>query len=81
LNQNQIVLEQLGLLKNNRLEQMVAMINDIETKESLENKRKASNNIRKGLIESGNFDADTIDKIIEVFNTTAAHYTFSRKEQ
>lgn len=36
--------------------------------ESLDMKWDSTESMRKGLIESGNFDADTIDKVMEVFS-------------
>ena len=35
----------------------------------------------KSLAESGCFDEDIIDKVMEVFDTTAARYTFKRAER
>lgn len=35
----------------------------------------------KSLAESGCFDEDIIDKVMEVFDTTAAHYTFKKAER
>ena len=52
---------------------------DIETVESLKIKRDTKKNLRKSLIASGSFDADTIDKILYVFSNTAADYSFKRK--
>ena len=52
---------------------------DIETVESLKIKRDTKENLRKSLIASGSFDADTIDKILDVFSNTAADYSFKRK--
>jgi len=52
---------------------------DIESAESLKAKRDTKEKLQKGLIDSGNFDADTINKIMEVFSNTAADYSFKRK--
>lgn len=47
--------------------------------ESLDMKWDSTESMRKGFIETGKFDADTIDKIMEVFSNTAADYSFKRK--
>ena len=48
---------------------------DMETVESLKLKRDSKENLRSNLIDSGNFDADAIDNIMEVFS----NYSFKRK--
>lgn len=55
--------------------------NDTESEESLQLKRQASNNLRQQLIESGNFDSDTIEKIIDTFDKTADAYIFHKKQR
>lgn len=52
---------------------------DIESVESLKIKRETKENLLKSLIETGKFDADTIDKILDVYSNTAANYSFKRK--
>lgn len=52
---------------------------ELESADSLKTKRDSKEKLRKGLIDSGNFDADTINKIMEVFSNTAADYSFKRK--
>lgn len=52
-----------------------------ESEESLQLKRQASNEIRQQLIESGNFDSDTIGKIIDSFDKTAEDYIFHNKQK
>ena len=52
-----------------------------ESDESLQLKIQASNNLRQQLIESGNFDSDTIEKIIDTFDKTADGYIFHKKQQ
>lgn len=52
-----------------------------ETVESLELKKQVSNDMRECLIESGNFDTDMIQEIMEVFDKTAEQYIFHRKEE
>ena len=48
--------------------------------ESQELKKQASDQLRKSLIDSGSFDADTIDTSLDVFNTIAADYDFVKKK-
>ena len=52
-----------------------------ESDESLQLKIQASNNLRQQLIESGNFDSDTIEKFIDTFDKTADGYIFHKKQQ
>lgn len=52
---------------------------DMETVESLKLKRDSKGNLRNSLIDTGSFDANTIDKIMDVYSNTAADYSFKRK--
>lgn len=52
---------------------------DMESAESLKLKRDSKENLRNSLIDTGKFDADTIDKIMDVYSNTAADYSFKRK--
>ena len=51
-----------------------------ESKESIELKQQVKTNLRNSLIESGGFDADTIEKIMDVFDANAADYDFVKKK-
>lgn len=51
-----------------------------ESKESIELKQQVKKNLRNSLIECGGFDADTIEKIMEVFGANAADYDFVKKK-
>ena len=51
-----------------------------ESKESIELKQQVKMNLRNSLIECGGFDADTIEKIMDVFDITAAEYDFVKKK-
>lgn len=51
-----------------------------ESKESIELKQQVKKNLRNSLIESGGFDADIIDKIMDVFDANAAEYDFIKKK-
>ena len=51
-----------------------------ESKESILLKQQVKKNLRNSLIESGGFDADTIDKIMDVFDANAAEYEFVKKK-
>ena len=52
---------------------------DMESAESLRIKRDSKESMRRGLIESGSFDAETIDKIMIIFSNKVAEYSFERK--
>ena len=52
-----------------------------EAMESIQLKKEVKDNLMKSLAESGCFDEDIIDKVMEVFDTTAAHYTFKKAER
>ena len=52
----------------------------MEFAEALKIKRDIKENLRKSLIDSGGFDADTVNKIIAAFDTVAANYTIRKKE-
>ena len=52
---------------------------NMETADSLRTKRDSKESMRKGLIESGNFDADTVDKVMNIFSNKVAEYSFERK--
>ena len=45
---------------------------DMESAESLRIKRDSKESMRRGLIESGSFDAETIDKIMIIFGNKVA---------
>ena len=47
--------------------------------ESLDMKWDSKESMRKGLIDSGNFDADTVDKVMNIFSNKVAEYSFERK--
>lgn len=51
-----------------------------ESKESIELKQQVKKNLRNSLIECGSFDADTIEKIMDVFDANAAEYEFVKKK-
>ena len=51
-----------------------------ESKESIELKQQVKKNLRNSLIECGGFDADTIEKIMEVSDANAAEYDFIKKK-
>lgn len=53
----------------------------IETMESVQLKKEVKDNLMKSLIESDCFDEDIIDKVMEVFDTTAAHYIIKKAER
>ena len=52
---------------------------ELESAKSLRTKRDSKENLRKGLIDSGEFDADTTDMILDVFNNTVTNYSFKKK--
>lgn len=52
---------------------------NLETAESLKIKRDSRANLRKRLIDTGSFDSDSIDKILDVYSNTPADYSFKRK--
>lgn len=47
---------------------------------STELKECVKEDLRKSLIDSGGFDADTVNKIISAFDTVAANYTIRKKK-
>ena len=51
-----------------------------ESKESIELKQQAKKNLRNSLIENEKFDADIIEKIMNVFDVNAAEYEFVKKK-
>ena len=50
----------------------------MESAESLKLKQETKANLRKDLYNS-DFDTDTIDKILEVFDVVVADYKFQRR--
>lgn len=52
---------------------------DMETVGSLKLKRDSKKNLRNSLIDTGSFDAETIDKIMIIFSNKVAEYSFERK--
>ena len=52
---------------------------DMENVDSLRTKRDSTESMLKGLIDSGNFDADTVDKVMGIFSNKVAEYSFERK--
>lgn len=52
---------------------------EIETVDSLRIKRDSKEKLQKCLVDSGNFDADTVKEIMHIFSDTAADYSFERK--
>lgn len=55
------------------------IINGKESAESVRLKQETKSNLMKSLIDSGSFDSDTINKIMEVFDKVTAGYRFQRK--
>lgn len=52
---------------------------ELENVDSLRTKRDSKERLRKGLIDSGNLDADTVNKVMDIFSNTTADYSFERK--
>lgn len=47
--------------------------------EALDMKWDSKESMRKGLIDSGNFDVDTVDKVMSIFSQLVPDYSFERK--
>lgn len=69
----------LNILQESRENGKMKYIN-MESKESLELKRQAGNDLRNSLTENGGFDTDTINQIMEAFQMIVTKYVFRRKK-
>ncbi len=52
---------------------------EIETVDSLRIKKDSTESMRKGLIDSGSFDADTVKEIMRIFSNITTDYSFEKK--
>lgn len=53
----------------------------MENVDSLRTKRDSKESMRKGLIDSGNFDADTVDKVMGIFGKIVGDYLFKENKR
>lgn len=53
----------------------------MENVDSLRTKRDSKESMRKGLIDSGNFDADTVDKVMGIFGEIVGDYLFKENKR